>query len=246
MLKAIIVDDEKIARETLQGYLAKYCSGLTVVAACDGVATAAAAIRQHQPDIVFLDVEMPYGNAFDLLEQFDVINFETIFVTAFSHYALKALNQSASYYILKPIEIDELIKAVAKIINQKKQKQTVNHTQLLADNLRIQPTGKRKIALPLMEGFEFVKVDQIVRCQANDNFTDVFLDDGRKLMICRTLKFYEETLSHQGFVRIHKSHLINTQFVVRYLKGKGGQVQMTDNTTLDVSPNKKQELLASF
>lgn len=246
MLKAVIVDDEKIARETLMGYLTKYCPKVKVMAQCDGVKSAVLAINEHQPDLVFLDVEMPFGNAFDLLEQFEEINFETIFITAFSHYALKALNQSASYYILKPIEIDELILAVEKIAQLKEKKELSNHTRLLVDNLRITQTEKRKIALPLMEGFEFVRIEDIIRCQANDNFTDVFLTDGRKLMICRTLKFYEETLSSQGFVRIHKSHLINTQYVERYLKGKGGQVQMSDQSILDVSPNKKQDLLGFF
>lgn len=247
MLKAILIDDEKIARETLEAYLKKYCPKIEVLALCENIQKGLIAIELHQPDVVFLDVEMPFGNAFDLLEQCKNINFETIFVTAFSHYALKALNQSASYYLLKPIDITELIKAVEKIADAKEKKNWNNsHTQLLVENLKTTQKTKHKIALPLLEGFEFVQIQDIIRCQANDNFTDVILKDGRKLMICRTLKFYEELLSENGFVRIHKSHLVNIAFAIRYLKGKGGQLEMLDKSVLDVSPTKKQELLAFF
>ncbi|TAF72586.1 MAG: DNA-binding response regulator [Bacteroidetes bacterium] len=247
MLKAILIDDEKIARETLEAYLKKYCPKIEILALCENIQKGLIAIELHQPDVVFLDVEMPFGNAFDLLEQCKNINFETIFVTAFSHYALKALNQSASYYLLKPIDITELIKAVDKIADAKEKKNWNNsHTQLLVENLKTTQKTKHKIALPLLEGFEFVQIQDIIRCQANDNFTDVILKDGRKLMICRTLKFYEELLSENGFVRIHKSHLVNIAFAIRYLKGKGGQLEMFDKSVLDVSPTKKQELLAFF
>lgn len=247
MLKAILIDDEKIARETLEGYLKKYCPKIQVLALCENIEKGLHAIKTHQPDVIFLDVEMPFGNAFDLLEQCENISFETIFVTAFSHYALKALNQSASYYLLKPIDIAELIKAVDKIADLREKKNWNNeHTQLLVNNLKTTQKAKHKMALPLLEGFEFVEIQDIIRCQANDNFTDVFLKDGRKLMICRTLKFYEEVLSENGFVRIHKSHLINIAHAVRYLKGKGGQVEMQDKSVLDVSPNKKQALLEVF
>lgn len=247
MLKAILIDDEKIARETLEAYLKKYCPKIEVLALCENIQKGLVAIELHQPDVVFLDVEMPFGNAFDLLEQCKNINFETIFVTAFSHYALKALNQSASYYLLKPIDITELIKAVDKIADAREKKNWNNsHTQLLVENLKTTQKTKHKIALPLLEGFEFVQIQDIIRCQANDNFTDVILKDGRKLMICRTLKFYEDLLNENGFVRIHKSHLVNIAFAIRYLKGKGGQLEMFDKSVLDVSPTKKQELLAFF
>ena len=247
MLKTIIVDDEIIARETLAGYLKKYCPKVQVVAQCANINEGLEAIKKHVPDVVFLDVEMPFGNAFDLLEQCEDINFETVFVTAFSHYALKALNMSASYYILKPIDITELIVAVDKMVELKQKKnQTHHHTRLLVDNLKNAKKSHHKIALPLLEGFEFVPIQEIIRCQAKDNFTDVFLKDGRRLMICRTLKFYEEVLGENGFIRIHKSHLVNMAYAVRYLKGKGGQLEMQDKSVLDVSPNKKQDLLDAF
>jgi two-component system, LytTR family, response regulator len=246
MMKAIIVDDEQASRETLNNYLSKYCPEVEVAALAENVSTALKEIEKHKPDILFLDVEMPYGNAFDLLEQVKETTFETVFVTAFSHYALKALNQSAAYYILKPIEIEELINAVKKIKEQKEKNKHAFHTKILIDN--IQNSGKQlqKVVLPLMEGFEVIDVKDIIRCQANDNFTDFILADGRKMLICRTLKFYEDVLSGFEFCRIHKSHLVNIQHIRKYLKGKGGQVVMSDNSVVDVSPNKKDELFSRF
>lgn len=245
-LKAIIVDDEEASRDTLNNYLIKYCPDVEVVSIADSVKTGIEAIGKYDPDIVFLDVEMPYGNAFDLLDQVKDPGFETVFVTAFSQYALKALNLSAAYYILKPIEIDELIKAVEKIKEQKEKKSHSFHTKILIENIQTANKQLQKVVLPMMDGFEVIQVRDIIRCEANDNFTHFVLTDKRKLLICRTLKFYEELLTEYGFVRIHKSHLINLEHVKKYLKGKGGQVVMSDNSVADVSPNKKDELLGKF
>jgi two-component system, LytTR family, response regulator len=248
-LKAVIIDDEEASRDTLKNYLTKYCPDVQVMALADSVKTGIKLIEEHHPDILFLDVEMPHGNAFDLLEQVKDPTFETVFVTAFSHYALKALNLSAAYYILKPVEIDELINAVNKIKIQKEQKDTNKdafHTKILIENIQTANKQLQKIVLPMMEGFEVIQVKDVIRCEANDNFTDFSLTDGRKLMICRTLKFYEELLEEFDFFRIHKSHLINIQHVKKYLKGKGGQVVMSDSSTVDVSPNKKEDLLKRF
>lgn len=245
-LTAIIVDDEEASRETLKNYLGRYCQDVEVLALADAVKPGIEAINKFQPDIVFLDVEMPYGNAFDLLEQVKEAHFETVFVTAFSHYALKALNLSASYYILKPIDIDELIAAVDKIRVQKEKNQSTFHTKILIENIQVINKQLQKVVLPLIDGFEVIPMKDIVRCQANDNFTDFVLADGRKILICRTLKFYEGILEEFDFCRVHKSHLVNVQHVKKYLKGKGGQVIMSDNSVVDVSPNKKDELLARF
>ncbi len=246
ILKAVVVDDELASRAALANYIAKYCPDVAVVGFGDSVKTGLTAIRQHQPDIVFLDVEMPYGNAFDLLEQAGEVNFETVFVTAFSHYAVKALNFSASYYILKPIDIDELIQAVQKIRLEKEKSQYSFHTKILMENLQAVNRQLQKIVLPLLEGFEVIQVKDIIRCQANDNFTDFYMVNGSKILICRTLKFYEDILADFDFLRVHKSHLINLQKVKKYLKGKGGQVMMADDSVVDVSPQKKQDLLNKF
>ncbi len=243
MLKAIIVDDETASRETLSNYLRKYCPDVEVFAMADSVKTGLVEIEKLQPDIVFLDVEMPFGNAFDLLEQVKEINFETVFVTAFSNYALKALNLSAAYYILKPIDIDELVAAVEKIKISKSKKSVSIHTQILIENIKAINGQMHKLVLPVLEGFEVVQVKDIIRCQANDNFTDFFFSGGKRMLICRTLKFYEQILEEFGFMRVHKSHLINLQFVKKYRKGKTGQIIMADDSELELSINKKEEFL---
>lgn len=245
-LKAVIVEDEKASRETLMNYLSRYCPTVEVCATADSVNAGLAVIRQHNPDLVFLDVEMPYGNAFDLLEQVEEPTFETVFVTAYDQYALKALNFSASYYLLKPIDIDELVAAVEKVQKSRMKEKDSLHTRVLVENL--QSTGKQeqKVVLPVLDGFEVVRVRDILRCQANDNFTDFHLLDGSKRMICRTLKFYEQLLQDFDFVRVHKSHLINLQYVKAYRKGKGGQVVLSDGSEVDVSVSRKQAFLQRF
>ena len=245
-LGAVIIDDEKASRDTLNNYISKYCPDVDVLGFGENVATGIEAIKKHKPQIVFLDVEMPYGNAFDLLEQIDSIEFETIFVTAFSDYAIKAINFSASYYILKPIDIDELIAAVEKIKSELENKESNFHTKILIDNIKTANKQLHKIILPLLDGFDVVQVKDIIHCEANDNFTKVFFANGNTSMICRTLKHYEELLTDFGFLRIHRSHLINIDYVAKYNKGKGGYVTLSDGTNIDVSPSKKKEFLSRF
>ncbi len=246
ILKAIIVDDESTSRNVLREYIRKYCPDVNVLGEADSVSTALPLIREHHPDIVFLDVEMPKGNGFDLLEQVGDISFETVFVTAFDHYAIQALNYSAAYYLLKPVSIDELISAVEKIKKNKEKNSASFHTSVILENIHAQGAQQKKIVLPLLEGFEVVKIADIVSCEANDNFTDFHFTSRSKMMICRTLKFYEELLSESGFMRVHKSHLINLEHIVKYLRGKGGEITMSDGSTIPVSPQKKDALLEKF
>jgi two-component system LytT family response regulator len=243
-MKAVIVDDEKDSRQILANYLSKYCPDVQVMGFGESVATGLDAIRKFKPDVVFLDIEMPYGNGFDLLAKAGDIDFETIFVTAFDNYAIQALNQSAAYYLLKPIDIDELIKAVDKIRNERNGENYVQHARVLMDN--ISNGAPQKIMLPTMEGFEIVNITSIIYCEAVDNFTRFHFEQGSPLMICRTLKYFEDVLKEHRFMRIHRSHLINLDYVVRYSKGKGGSVTMKNDRELEVSPNKKEELLALF
>jgi len=248
-IRAVIVEDEEASRITLRNYVEKYCEGIEIVGEADGVKAGVKTIKELKPDLVFLDVEMPYGNAFDLLEEFDQIFFEAIFVTAYSNYAIKAINYSASHYLLKPIDIDELVDATTKAIEKIKGKvanDTNINTKILLENVQITNSQLKKIVLPVLDGFEVVEVQDIIRCRANDNFTDFHLTDGKKKVICRTLKFYDEILSELGFVRVHKSHLINTQYVKAYKKGKGGYIEMKDGSTVDVSATKKQDFLNHF
>jgi two-component system LytT family response regulator len=245
-LTAVIVEDEELSRETLQNYLNKYCPNVSIVAEAANIIEGKAAIEKHSPNVVFLDVEMPFGNAFDLLEQLEEINFETVFVTAFSNYAIKALNLSASYYLLKPVDIDELVKAVEKISQSLEKNKELNHTKILIDNIKIENKQLHKIVLPLIDGFEVVQINQIIRCEALDNFTSLHLTDKRKVVICRTLKHFEGLLADFDFIRVHKSHLINLQHMKQYKRGKGGQAIMSDGSYVDISVNRKDDLLGKF
>ncbi len=244
-MKAVIIDDEEDSRKILASYLAKYCADVEVCGFGESVATGKEAIQKYHPDVVFLDIEMPYGNGFDLLDSMEEIAFETIFVTAFDHYAIQALNQSASYYLLKPISIDELIKAVDKIRSERTEANYKQHSNVLLDNIRT-PVNQ-KIMLPTMEGFEIVNINTILYCEAADNFTRFHLDgNGVPLLICKTLKYFEEILKDHRFLRIHRSYLINPDYVIRYTKGKGGSVTMKNNKELEMSVEKKQQFLGMF
>jgi len=245
-LKAVIIDDELASRETLASYLKNYCPDIELVADADSVKSGLEIIKKHKPEVVFLDIEMPYGNAFDLLEQIDQVDFDLVFVTAYSNYAIKALNMSASYYILKPISIDELINAVEKIKSERNSGDISIQSKILIENIQSANKQNHKIVLPQLNGFDVIKVNEIIRCQANDNFTEFYLTNGSKKLISRTLKFYEDILKDFDFVRIHKSHLINLQYVTKYMKGKGGQVEMTDGSVVDVSANQKAAFLEKF
>jgi two-component system LytT family response regulator len=245
MMKAVIIDDEEDSRKILSNYLAKYCADVEVCSFGESVATGKEAIEKYNPDIVFLDIEMPYGNGFDLLDSIKDITFETVFVTAFDHYAIQALNQSASYYLLKPISIDELIKAVDKIRAERIETNDTQHSKVLLENIRT-PVNQ-KIMLPTMEGFEIVTINTILYCEAADNFTRFYLDGvATPLLICKTLKYFEEILKDHRFVRIHRSYLINPDYVIRYTKGKGGSVTMKNNKELEMSAEKKQQFLGMF
>jgi two-component system LytT family response regulator len=243
-IKAILVDDEQAARETLNSYINKYCQGIEIIGEAQDVPSAIECIRRLKPQLVFLDVEMPFGNAFDVLEQTSELEYETIFITAFSDYAIKAFNFSAAYYILKPVDIGELIKAVDKVKHQIDQKIKPVVSKIIADNLK-HPEHK-KLVLPTTTGFEVIAIHDIVRLSGSSNYTEIFLNDGKKKVVSRVLKYFEEMLKDHGFMRVHKSHIINIEQIKSYHKGRGGMVVMSDKSEVEVSPLKKQELLGHF
>lgn len=243
-IKAVIIDDEQAARETLLSYVLKYCEGVEVIGQASDVPSAIEIINKLKPDLVFLDVEMPFGNAFDVLENTSGVGFETIFITAFSEYAIQAFNFSAAYYILKPVDIQELVKAVNKVKLQLTQKTQQVVSKVLVDNFKY-PENK-KLVLPTTTGFEVVPIKDIIRLSGSSNYTELFLKDGKKKVVSKVLKNFEEMLSDQGFMRVHKSYIVNLEHIKGYHKGRGGSVEMTDGSEIEVSPHKKQELLAYF
>jgi len=245
-IKALLIDDEKTSRNVLRSYLQKYCPDVEILGEAENVTEAIAAIKTFAPQLIFLDVEMPQGNGFDLLEAVGEQPFETIFVTAFDQYAIQALNYSAAYYLLKPVSIDELIQAVDKVRSSIQSQQIKPHARVLLENFQVLNEQHKKLVLPLMEGFEVVKLEEIVSCEAHDNFTDFHFANRPKMMICRTLKFYEELLSQSGFLRVHKSHLVNLHHITKYHKGKGGEVIMSDGQHIAVSAQKKESLMSFF
>ena len=243
-LSALIVDDEFSARETLSNYIRRYCKGIEIIGEAADVTSAVQAIRQLKPGLVFLDVEMPFGNAFDVLEQTSDINYETIFITAFSEYAVKAFQFSAAHYLLKPVDIGDLVAAVEKVKMSVDRNLQPEWTKVLNENL--QNPGNRKLVLPTTSGFEVIPVARIIRLGGSSNYTEIFLDDGRKKVVSKVLKHFEDLLSGNGFMRVHKSHIINLDHVKSYHRGKGGWLEMDDGSEIEVSPSKKQELLDHF
>lgn len=245
-VKVIIVDDERAARRVLAGYIERYCPELELIGEADQITTAKTMIECLRPDLVFLDVEMPGGSGFDLLDQLADLNFAVIFVTAFDQYAIQAINHGASYYLLKPLSIDDLIDAVKKYLNETSNANYALRNKIISENVVQTDSQQRRLVLPLIDGFEVVRVADVVHCTAHDNFSDIFLTDGRKRMICRTLKFYEDLLTGDGFMRVHKSHLINLKHVTKYLKSGGGSVILMDGTEVPLSPQKKDLFLKYF
>jgi two-component system, LytTR family, response regulator len=244
-IRTIIVEDESAARDVLRNYLAKYCPLVQLIGEAQNIKEAVPMIEQLRPQLVFLDVEMPFGNAFDVLEACKDLYFETIFVTAFSEYALRALNQSAAYYLLKPISIEELVLAVNKVHEYIESKAFFDKNKIIVENFKEQKPQKQQLILPTLEGFEVVRIENIIRLKGNGNFTDVHLADGSKKMVCRFLKHFTDLLP-APFLRVHKTHIINLDFVKTYHKGSGGYVTLTDGAEVEISAGYKDQFLGHF
>ena len=241
MLKAVIIEDESSSREILRNYLAKYCKNVNVLGEAASVKEGLELLTKTQPDVVFLDVEMPYGNAFDLLDQLPERSFETVFVTAYNTYALEALNNHAAYYLMKPINIDELINSVS-YVTEIKVKENALEDRILKSKLN---KAEGKITLPQQDGFLVLNISDILYCKADDNYTEIYLVN-KKLVVSKTLKYFEEALADHPFARIHKSYLVNVNEVIKYRKGKGGSVIVSNGKELLVSASKKKQLLSYF
>ncbi|MGS2727559.1 LytR/AlgR family response regulator transcription factor [Psychroserpens sp. BH13MA-6] len=241
-LRSIIVEDEETSRTILKNYLHKYCPNVEVLGEAGNVEDALILIRNQELDLVFLDVEMPYGNAFDLLDKVGDINFETVFVTAYNHYAIDALNAHASYYLMKPISIDELIKAVDYVAEIKTKEDALQDQVLVPKTNNV----NGKITIPQQDGFDVLETADILYCKADDNYTEIYLNTNKKKLVSKTLKYFEEALSDSGFARVHKSYLVNVNEVKKYIKGKGGSVVLSNGKEIMVSASKKSDLLSYF
>ena len=242
-IKSVIVEDEIAAREVLKNYLSKYCPQVEIIGEAQNIKEAVPMLHNLQPQLVFLDVEMPFGNAFDVLEACKDLQFETIFVTAFSEYSLRPLNQSAAYYLLKPISIEELIVAVNKVHQQILNHEIFNRNKIILENFRETKPEKQQVILPTLEGFEVVKMEEIVRLRGNGNFTDIYLQNGNKKMVCRFLKYFSDILP-LPFLRVHKSHIVNLGSVKSY--NKGGFLTLNDNSEIEVSATYKEDFLRNY
>ncbi len=240
-LQTIIVEDEANSREILRNYIAKYCPEVQLVGEASSIKEGLQLIEDHELDLIFLDVEMPYGNAFDLMDQVPDRTFETVFVTAYNQYAMEALNNHAAYYLMKPINIDELIKAV-NYVSEIRQKENALDDRILKPKLN---KVDGKITLPQQDGFQVLNISEILYCKADDNYTEIYLEK-QKILVSKTLKYFEDALVGFPFARIHKSFLVNVDAIVKYKKGKGGSVVISNGKELLVSSAKKKELLAYF
>ncbi|MBK6985536.1 MAG: response regulator transcription factor [Bacteroidetes bacterium] len=241
MIRAVIVDDEEKGRLTLKNVIEKNCPNIQILDLCDSVLAATESIEKHNPDLVFLDIEMPFQNGFSLFEKFKNPTFDVIFITAYDHYAIKAIKYSAMDYLLKPVDADELKAAVAKI-KQKKTSLQLPDFELLLSNLKLKGNSA-KIAVPTFEGLQMINSTDIIKCTANESYTEIVLTSGKKIMVSRILKEYEDLLSDFNFFRVHNSCLINLAHVAKYIKGDGGYVVMIDGESVEVSRRKKNELL---
>lgn len=243
-MKAIIVDDEERARRSLETLLVTHCKEVQVMEQCANVPKAVLSIKQHQPDVVFLDIDMPEFSGFELLNFFDAVNFEIVFVTAHSEYAVQAFEYSAVDYLLKPVQVDKLKASVQKVENRLHNHNMKQRLEVLQQNFKSDEFSR--IALPVSDGLLFVEVNNIAQLQADGAYTQVYIADGSKLLVSKKLKFFEDLLAkRRNFFRIHRSHLINLNFVKKY-KRLESFIEMDNGSNMPVSKERKKEFEESF
>jgi two-component system LytT family response regulator len=243
MIRALLVDDEPRARESLKVILERYFPEVDVVGEAEGVDDAFMAIQNLKPNTVFLDINMPDGSGFDLLKRFETIDFKVVFVTAFEEYALEAIKFSALDYILKPINTNELRVAIERLTSSLDEKDDLAiKLKAFFANMEAASQEKKKIVLKTSESIHLVPIQTIVRCEADGNYTKVFFDNQPKLLISKPLKHFEDMLEEFGFVRVHQSHLVNINHVVRVDKVDGGVLIFADGAQVSISVRKREQL----
>jgi len=243
MIRTVIIDDEPHATKSLEILLAEDCPQVQVVASFNHPAEAVLFLRSNQVDLIFLDIDMPFINGFELLNRLAPINFDIIFVTAYDQYAIKAFKFSAFDYLLKPVDEIELINSVRKLENKSKSSAQNSHFEHLLEIFKSGQVAVKRIALPTFEGFEFVEVDKIIRCESDSNYAKIYLQNMPMMLVSRTLKEIEEVLSGLPFIRVHNSHIIAKNHIKKYVKADGGYILMIDNSEIPISRARKEEVI---
>lgn len=246
MIKAVLIDDEKNALEMMEWLLKTYCPQVTIAAMCNNATAGIEAINRHQPQVVFLDIEMPKMNGFHMLEQFDKLFFDVVFCTAYDQFAIKAFRYSAINYLLKPVDPEDLIQTVQRI-EEKTSVPTREQFQLLLQQIK-QPvkTAPQRIALTTGEGLTFVPTSEIIYCEAESNYTNVVLASGKKILVSKTLRDIDDALSGDDFYRVHSSYLINLNHIKKFVRVDGGYLIMDNDATINISRSRKQEFMEMF
>jgi two-component system, LytTR family, response regulator len=241
-LKTILVDDNLNSLQNLQQKLIEFCPDIQILGISQSPEEAIVQIRQDNPEVLFLDIEMPRMNGFRMLDELDEYEFDVIFTTAYDHYAIEAIRICAFDYLTKPIAIRDLQKAVERL-TERNQLQTGQRIELLKQTISGPRDADSRIAIPVGDGLELINISDILRIESNSNYSRIVLSDGRTLVVTRLLKDFENLLAPYQFFRIHHSHLINLRYVKKYLRGEGGQVILQNGDTIDVSRRKKEKFL---
>jgi two-component system LytT family response regulator len=246
MVKIVILDDESNAVETLKWKVEKFCKDVEVVETFVDPLKALVFLQTQKIDLLFIDIEMPKLNGFELLQTMDSINFDVVFTTAYDEFGIRAIKFSALDYLLKPIQPQELVEAVEKHKNKNANQITSEQLKVLFSNIKEEEKGPVKIALSTKESIEFVRPEDIIACTSDSNYTMVYLKNGRKKLISKTLKEFDELLSDHHFFRSHHSFLVNTKHIKEYVRSEGGYLLMSNDMQIPVSRSKKEELLKLF
>ncbi len=244
-MRAIIVDDELTSSQVLEELIKHYLPELHVIAVCNKPMDAVSKLNSLKPDLVFMDIELPGMSGFDILEKVNNINFEVIFTTAHIKYGIKAIQFSAIDYLLKPINVEELKTAVQRVVDHRAVSNPLEKIRNLFENVRLLNNNDpfNRVAFPTSDGLKFIVVDQIVRCMASNNYTFIYLANNEKILISKSLKDIENILPSSSFCRIHNSHLVNLKYIRKFIKGDVNLLVMNDDTELEVSRRKKDELV---
>jgi two-component system LytT family response regulator len=243
MIRTVLVDDEIDSIRVLQKLLETFCPEVSIVGQAEGVETAARLIRATAPDLVLLDIEMAQGNAFDLLNQLQPLNFRVIFVTAFDNYAIRAFKYSAVDYLLKPVDIDDLRSAIGRVAERPADNDLVRQMKLLMENVGALQMSQQKMAIPTITGLLFIPIHDILRFEGKGSYTSIYLSSGEQIIATRTIKDYEDILPETIFCRIHNSQIINLNKIQKYNKGRGGAVTMEDGSVIEVASRRREEFL---